>query len=556
MDLRILSAAPSSEELVDKVRMVRRTLAEGLHEGDQRSPGATLLCLSLMALVSDAARLYGIGEPPMDFQSVRQYHSALLARGFYEWLSTGELRTMPPDGLIEPPILESVASFAYYLLGGEHIWMPRVLSASSWMVGGVFLYLLAKRMFSAGAALFSVAFYLFLPYAVLPSRAFMPEAPMIGALVAAVYAIWRYHEEPSTGRLLVAAVASSLALLLKPGICFWQVFLAFGFLEIRRVGLKGALIDVRAYAFAALSLLPMGLWYAYGAWWAGFLSGQVSAKILPWLLLEPYYWEGWLDRIGFVVGYAAFAGGLVGLFLAGRGAQRALLWGLWAGYVLFGFTFTRHIHTHDYYTLQLIPIVALSLGPLVGRAFGYLKSDGPVTVRAVVLLLLVSAAEHQASARGLVEQGRGTAFPGWTVGNTTVADYERRAKIYEEVGRIVGHANVVHLAPDFGWSLLYHGRLRGPFWPTPGWEESQRSAGREQPSPEKRLDAFLGQGSPEYFVVFRRFAYYGNVEDWEGREYGKLRRMLRTRYPIEARTRNYVVFDLREEKPASGTLTN
>ena len=160
MDLRILSAAPSSEELVDKVRMVRRTLAEGLHEGDQRSPGATLLCLSLMALVSDAARLYGIGEPPMDFQSVRQYHSALLARGFYEWLSTGELRTMPPDGLIEPPILESVASFAYYLLGGEHIWMPRVLSASSWMVGGVFLYLLAKRMFSAGAALFSVAFYL------------------------------------------------------------------------------------------------------------------------------------------------------------------------------------------------------------------------------------------------------------------------------------------------------------------------------------------------------------------------------------------------------------
>src|SRR5215210_1639604 len=232
----------------------RRKPVRGLRLGLPRPRPFILLLLFATAF---GARLYGIGEPPMDFQAVRQYHSALLARGFYEWPSTGELRTMPPDGFIEPPIMEAVASLAYYLSGGEHLWIPRLLSAGCWMAGGVFLYLLAKRAFSADAALFSVGFYLLLPYAVLPSRAFMPEATMIGALVAAIYAIWRYHENPSTKRLVVAASAASLALLVKPGICFWQVFAAFAFLEVRRVGFKGALGDVRAYAFAALSLLPM-----------------------------------------------------------------------------------------------------------------------------------------------------------------------------------------------------------------------------------------------------------------------------------------------------------
>ncbi len=508
------------------------------------------MVLLLLFATAFGARLYGIGEPPMDFQAVRQYHSALLARGFYEWLSTGALRTMPPDGVIEPPIMESVASLAYYLSGGEHLWMPRLLSAGCWMAGGVFLYLLAKRAFCADAALFSVAFYLLLPYAVLPSRAFMPEAPMIGALVAAIYAIWRYHENPSTKRLVVAASAASLALLVKPGICFWQVFAAFAFLEVRRVGFKSTLGDVHAYAFAPLSLLPMGLWYAYGAYWEGFLSGQVSKKIVPGLLLEPSYWQGWLDQITFVVGYAAFAGGLASLFFVGRGAQRALLLGLWTGYLLFGLTFTYHVSTHDYYTLQLIPVVALSLGPFIARAFYYARSNGPVVPRASVLLLLLSAAlfsvaEHRATVLGLAEQGRGAAFPGRLVGNATVANYQDRADIYEDIGRIVGHDAVIYLAPDFGGPLLYHGEIPNGQKLTTHF---QRRAGRPQPSAGVPFDDLVAQGSYEHFVVIRRFTFYGNKEDWGGKEYGKLRRSVRERYPVAARTPDYVVFDLRNRK--------
>jgi dolichyl-phosphate-mannose-protein mannosyltransferase len=99
----------------------------------------------------------------MDFQGVRQYHGVLLARGLYEWLLTGDLKTIPPDGFIEPPILEVLASLCYVVLGGEDLWVPRLLSALFWMLGGVFLYLIAKRLFSPNAAVFSVFFTSLLP---------------------------------------------------------------------------------------------------------------------------------------------------------------------------------------------------------------------------------------------------------------------------------------------------------------------------------------------------------------------------------------------------------
>jgi hypothetical protein len=383
----------------------------------------------------------------------------------------------------------------------------------------------------------------------------MPESLMVGALVGAVYAMWRYHEEPSTKRLIVAAAVSALALFVKPGICFWQIFAAFVFLEVRRLGFKGALGDVRAYAFAALSLSPVVLWYAYGAYWEGFLSGQVSQKVLPRLLLQSFFWQGWFEQIGYVVGYVAFFGAILGFFFARAGAQKALLLGLWAGYLLFGLTFTFHVSTHDYYSLQLIPVVALSLGPVVARALDYAKNGGPVLARSAVLLLLVSAAllsaaEHREKVLGIAEQGRGTAFPGSIVGSALVADYEARVETYTETGRIVGQGETILHAPDFGWPLVYHGRLSPPagFWPPPGWEDAERSAGRPQPSPEERLDALVAEHSPDYFVVVRRFTYYGTEANFRGKEYRQLRRLLRARYPVAARTGDYVVFDLRRGK--------
>jgi hypothetical protein len=524
-----------------------------------REPLSALLALGIVLATGFCVRLYRIGEPLFDFSPVRQYHSALLARGFYEWLQTGNLKTLPPDGIIEPPILELLASVAYAVADGEHLWIPRVLSASFWVVGAVFLYLIARKVASPHAAVFSVAFYLFDPAAVLPSRAFMPDPLMIMLLVVSLYTILRYHEQPSWGRLFVAVLASSLAIFVKPGICLFQIFGAFFALLVYRKGLWGSLRSAHLFSFAVLSLLPVAFYYVYGTVIGGFLQGQVQGKVVPQYLLEGYFWKGWLEQIGSMVGLIAFVGAVIGVWLLRPGLPRALLAGLWGGYLLFGLVFTYHIHTHGYYSLQLIPVVALSLGPLWDTAMGYIgQRDQQYYRRAAVLGLVVLAVvfavvEQRITIMGIVNQaGGGEPFPGKYMGSALIADYEAGAKTYREIGEITGHSSrTIYAAPDFGYPLLYHGRIDGEYWPPPEMMAWWRSRGRTEShlggatTRRELFDYWYSEFSPEYFVVIK-------PQGW--RHDKGLRRLLRRHFPNVARGEYYLVFDLQsgDYRPGSG----
>src|SRR5919199_504013 len=228
----------------------------------RRSP-LRLVILGILFVGAFCLRLYGLGQLPLGFNPPREYHGALLARGFYEWWLTGNLKTIPPDGIIEPPILEILTSVGYLIAGGEHLWIPQVFSALFWMVGGVFLYLIAKRIVSPNAAVFCLFFYLFVPYGVLASRAFMPDPLMIMLLMISVFTTLRYYEQPSRRRVLVAAVAASLAIFVKPGICLFQVFGVFVSLGVYRDGVRRSLTSAHFLVFTVLSILPTAL---YGLW--------------------------------------------------------------------------------------------------------------------------------------------------------------------------------------------------------------------------------------------------------------------------------------------------
>src|SRR5919112_2352016 len=282
-----------------------------------RKRGLRLLILGFLFVAAFCLRLYGIDNPPMDVASSRQYHSALLARGFYEWLLAGELETFPRDGILEPPILELAASFAYRILGGEHLWIPRFLSAVFWMIGGVFLYLIAKKINSPSAALFSVFFFLFVPYGVFVSRAFMPDPLMVMLLLISIFAILRYHEQPSARRLVIAAVASSLAVFVKPVMCLFPLFGVFISLAVYRRGIWRSLTSLHLLIFMALSVLPTAFYYLYGRSYAGFRQTQTPAdRFVPGIIFEEFFWVGWGEMLGGrVVGYTALAGALLGAIL-------------------------------------------------------------------------------------------------------------------------------------------------------------------------------------------------------------------------------------------------
>ena len=153
-----------------------------------------------------AIRLDGIAGPPLDgsrYSSaaiiIRQYHSALLARAYYlNWRggSTAEDRRLAAgieddEKLVEPPLLEGVTAGVYVLTGGERLWIPRLLVAITWLVGGIFLLRLAERITSWSGAVAALAIYLFLPFGIVAGRSFQPDGVMVAALLGACLAAVR-----------------------------------------------------------------------------------------------------------------------------------------------------------------------------------------------------------------------------------------------------------------------------------------------------------------------------------------------------------------------------
>jgi hypothetical protein len=474
---------------------------------------------------------------------------------------TQQLGELAPDGIIEPPILEFAASVAYLVLGGEHLWVPRLLSAAFWSVGGIFLYLIAKKLVCANAALLSVFFYLFVPFGIIASRAFMPDPLMIMLLLMSIFTVLRYHEQPSTLKLIIAALASSLTLFIKPMVCFFLVFGAYVSLLIYREGLRKTLFGSHLLAFAALSLVPVSLYYLYSALGEGFLEGQLQDKVKLGLLLHASFWKEWLFQVKIVVGYAALIGAILGALLFRSGLCRALMLGVWGGYFLFGLVFTSQISTHDYYSLQLIPVVALSLAPI-----GALVNNDPgrvelspykrVTVAGLLFLIaFLSAYEHRTEILFIGEQLQDDTYVEREYhGIPVAADYRDIVETYEEIGEVVDHSShTLFLVPDEGFPLIYHGRLYGTWFPPPGvrqapfWATKQtRRADKARVNPTERFNIVYSELSPEYFIVVTRFNLWGRpVNFLRGEQYKDLRNLLTEDFPVVGQGDDYLVFDLR-----------
>jgi 4-amino-4-deoxy-L-arabinose transferase-like glycosyltransferase len=337
--------------------------------------------LFVLLAVAFAIRLDGITGAPFDNAVARQYHAALLARMYY----LGDSSKLAPQKQavlaawhdevkpIEPPVMERLAAFGYSIVGHEALWLPRVLSVLWWIAGGILVYLIALRLQTPPAALATSAVFLFLPFGVLASRSFQPDPLLVATILAAILMLLRYDEQPSREQLGLAGIALAVAFLIKPGIAPPILFPFLLVLLLRRLR-ESRPAAVRSLAVLAVSLLPMFAWYVYGTVAQSFLRGHFSAKVSPSRLLESTYWTGWWDQIVFVLTYPLKSGTLsllilltaaVGVLVADRGRPRTFLVVLWTGYVVYGLVFTIHISTHNYYSLPLIPIVALSLGSVV-----------------------------------------------------------------------------------------------------------------------------------------------------------------------------------------------
>jgi hypothetical protein len=422
--------------------------------------------------------------------------------------------------VVEPPDIEGMTLLLWLLAGGIHLWLPRLLSSLFWLAGGAILYDLARRLASTDAAVLSTGFYLLLPYGVFASRTFTRDPLLVMMILLSILAILLCNEKPSTSRVVVAGVISSAAILIKP-VGLFIIFGAFASLSIQRQGLRAAVLNPLSWVFATVAVSAAALFHGYPL-----LLGrteEIGMFVKAQYLLDANSYRYWLDHVSHLVGLGTLVVALLGILLFREGAARALAGGLWGGYLVFGLVFIYYARTHAYYHLQLIPLVALCLGPVGGLVLARLDDMAirwpmragvwGVLALAMVLALGVSGTE------------------------LTRQDFQDQVAIYEEIGEAVHHStNTVYLTEDYGYPLEYYGWLHGRWWPSVSYESAYGLPGLSDVDAEDRFLAEYAGSSPEYFIVT-------NLQEFE--EQADLRSFLTESFSIAAQTEDYLVFDLR-----------
>jgi 4-amino-4-deoxy-L-arabinose transferase-like glycosyltransferase len=470
-------------------------------------------------------RFYDLNDAPLDFNATRQLHSALIARGMYyqglesapQWQRDVAYNQWQAEGLIEPPVMEILSAVTYRIIGSEKLIVPRIYSILFWVLGGVFLFALAKELSGRWAALITLAYFLILPFGAIASRAFQPDPLLTALIVIAWWAMVRWQKQKTWPRLIAAGLLAGLAIFVKSTAVFF-VGPAWVALILVEVGIRKALFSRQVWAALILTLLPYGLFMIYGLFISGQLVSQFSLRFFPSLWFDPIWYLQWNGEIRSTVGFEWFLIALVGTAVIKNRTYRTLFLAVWLGYFLYGLTLPYHIYTHDYYQEPLIPLVALGLSGAAGAVFDHIPS--PRWLSAAVITLVVVFA---------------TTILAWDVRVSLArATYTNEVIFWQKLGDHLGHdRKVIGLTQDYGYRLSYYGWVENTNFLTSG-DINYRELGGIQIDEETAFKSAVA--GKDIFVV----TLFSELD-----RQPKIKSILYNGYPILEQKSDYVIFDLR-----------
>lgn len=422
-----------------------------------RNPWPNLLLIALLIL-GLVVRLIDLTDPPLDFHPTRQYRGALIARSiYYELLPdtdpekqalAAEMRAGFPE--FEPPVLDTLVALGYLLAGSEQLWIARLLVSVIWVVGGWGLYLLLKRLLTWQAALIAVAYYLCLPFAVYASRSFQPDPVMTVLIIFTAYAALRWHESNSWRWAIGTALLAVLAVMAKVVAAYMIAGLMIAFALHR--GLKRSLHNPQVWVMAALMILLPGTYYflSIGESSSNYFQNWMVA-LMPIVLKKSFY-LGWLRRLYNFQRFALLAA-VLGWLVFSKGTGRWMLTGLWAGYILYGFTLPHQTMTHSYYHIQLTPVIAWSLACGAAWVFSQMQERWPRSPSFALAALLLASL-----------------FPAFVAVDTLLKeDYRHEPPYWVYIGeQIPDDGETIGLVQQYGHLLMYYGWHKVALWPPSG----------------------------------------------------------------------------------------
>jgi 4-amino-4-deoxy-L-arabinose transferase-like glycosyltransferase len=485
--------------------------------------------IAILFLLGLGIRLYDLTDPPL---GTRQLRSAVIARGMYyqtlssapEWMREIAVRQFHEEAIIEPPLIEMIVASLYHLVGGEYLWLARLVSSTFWLIAGIAIYALARDMGFPDGGIVSVVYFLFLPFAILESRTFQPDPLMVSLITIALWSIYRWYQRQTWGMTVLAGMLTGLAIFSKTVAAF-PLLAAWAGILIAGVGLRRALIEPKIWLMNLLILLPTLIYYVYGTFISGFLIQQFSLRFFPDMLTDPAFYVRWMQQIGYRTGFGAFMLALVGLLLLRRREQLALGVGLLLGYLVYGLSFPFHITTHDYYQLPLVPIIALLLAPVAEAVFHQLAAFEKLTfLRLAFVGILIF---------GLV-------FTLWDVRVTLARRDDRQEYIFweylaEKLGR---ESAVIGMTQDYGYRLAYFGWLRPAHWFISGDFQLRELAGQDA---DDIFDQMAGRLHGKDYFLITLFNEFDNQP--------QLKSLLYDHYQVYDEGPGYLIFDLK--KPTS-----
>ncbi|HSL31919.1 MAG TPA: glycosyltransferase family 39 protein, partial [Anaerolineales bacterium] len=487
---------------------------------------ARALALVLIFGAALAIRLYDLTDLPLDFHPTRQLLSAIKSRGLYyqtypegisRWERETAIRFAKLKADVEPVVFERLVAFTYRITG-EQLWIARIYSSLFWLIGGVFLFLLAREFASFEGALVSTAYYLLFPYAIIGSRSFQPDPLMVMLVLAFWWAFSRWTRLPSWTNVILAGLLGGLAIFIKFSAVFFVIGGALG-LALSRLHLRELFRNPQVWVMAVLGALPASLYLLYGIFIRGDLASQFSGRFIPALLFSPLNYLQWQVKASMAAGGVFIMLGLLGLFLAKDIRLRRFLSGIWVAYLIYGLFFNYHIATHDYYHLPFIPIVGLSLAPL-GDWFSARLTEASLQrwTRLAVY--------------GILMYGLFSVL--WDVRNQMKAvDYRPEAELWMEIGaQFDEEARVVALTQDYGSRLEYWGWRRFATWPYLG----------------DTAYANIRGGVFSFDDLFERYSskmsYFLVTDFAELEKQQQLKERLFSTYPLSQESDGYLIFDL------------
>jgi 4-amino-4-deoxy-L-arabinose transferase-like glycosyltransferase len=343
------------------------------------------ITLSILAVV---LRFVLIDQPYIDRWSWRQSDVAAIARNFanngfrFAYPQIDWAGSAPGYVGTEFPILPFLAATCYKF-AGAHEWIGRSQAVIFFAFSLPFFFLLVREIFGSTAAVWATFFYSFAPLNIFAGRSFMPDVPSLSLSISGLYFFLRWIDNSKLALFLLAAIATSVALLIKlPTAVIGAPVLFLVWRKWRWNFLKRRAL----WLFATIVLLPSVAWY----WHAHFIAERFYPHHLfgeGGLRIESFSWYWHIARQTATSSFTPILSimALIGLLAAARSKYSGLFYWWLAGMLLF-IVVVGYGNRHRWYQLPLVPIAAAFAGAACASIASKISSSRSAVITLSILL--------------------------------------------------------------------------------------------------------------------------------------------------------------------------